>query len=79
MPEQDVWRIELRPDPGGMTGSVHLVLSALYTMYFAKLAFDKWGYNSDAAADLLARIAAVADLHAPTSPARRSLPEEEIQ
>jgi hypothetical protein len=75
MQEQHVWKIELRPDPGGVPASVHLILSPLYDMYVAKLVFDQWGYSSDAAADLLARIAALADLHAPTSPARHPLPE----
>lgn len=54
-----------------MTASVHLILAALYTMYFARVAFEQWGYNSETAADVLARVAALADLHAPTSPATR--------
>jgi hypothetical protein len=69
--DQNVWRVELRPDPGGMTGSVHLILAALHTMYFARIALDRWGYSSDTAANLLDRIAVVADVHAPTSPATR--------
>jgi len=60
--DQDLWRVELRPDPGGMTVSVHPILAALHTMYFARIAFDQWGYKSEAAADLLARIAVVADV-----------------
>lgn len=69
--DQDVWRVKLRPDPGGMTASVHLILAALHTVYFARIAFDQWGYKCEDAADLLARIALVADVHSPTSPARR--------
>ena len=67
----DIWRVDLRPDPGGMTASVNLILAALHTMYFARIAFEKWGYSSGLAASLLDRIAAVADLYAPTSPATR--------
>ena len=74
MPDQGVGRINLRPDSGDMTGSVHLVLSVLYTLYFAKLAFDQWGYRSDAVAELLACAAALADLQAPMSPASRDRP-----
>lgn len=69
--EEAIWRVNLHPDPGGMTASVHLILASLYTTYFARLAFDQWGYNSEVAANLLARIATVADLHAPTSPVGR--------
>ncbi len=72
MPEDAIWTIKLRPDSGGRSASELLLLSALYTMYFAQLAFEKWGYSSNAAADLLARIASVADIHAPTSPERGS-------
>jgi hypothetical protein len=72
MEDEVAWRITLRPDPLGMPSSVYSILGALYVTYFARVAFDGWGYSAEIAADLLARIAVVADLHAPTSPASRN-------
>lgn len=72
MEDDDAWGVILRPEPGGMTSWVHVVLGALYMTYFARHALESWGYDTADFARLLERIAITADLQAPTSPARRS-------
>jgi hypothetical protein len=71
MSEPKIWSIVTRPEPTTMTWSVHLTLGALYATYFARVAFPKWGYETAPFADLLARVAELADLNAPRSPVDR--------
>lgn len=66
---QEPWRIQVRPEPLGMAPETYLNLGALYTTYFAGIAFNEWGYGADDIASLLVRLTELADLGSPVSPA----------